>query len=218
MHCSFHLTSGAFTCLSGIRPIGWPVNKNLLHSNLTACTSGTSVSVIWPTFPSRNMLPWFTFWPVGADSLISMSTDRLLELSLISCNFKSSVLKNSSKINCFKFFRSLYKIINKEERSFCEPTMWCKHTIRTQLKNLDLRVPLTETETDKMATVFNGIGVSVQYEHLNTALYKQFFIGLSLGLGLCQCKCSTWERSHAINTACIELCGGVHTALRHESH
>ena len=51
---------------------------------------------------------------------------------------------------------------------------------------------LTETETDKMATVFNGIGVSVQYEHLNTVVYKQFFIGLSL----CQCKCSARERSH----------------------
>ena len=37
---------------------------------------------------------------------------------------------------------------------------------------------LTETEIDKMATILNGICVSVQYEHLLTILCKPFFIGL----------------------------------------
>ena len=39
---------------------------------------------------------------------------------------------------------------------------------------------LTESETDKMATVPNDISVFVQYEHLNTILQKQFFE---------ECKC-----------------------------
>ena len=44
----------------------------------------------------------------------------------------------------------------------------------------------TETETDEMATVPNGISVSEQSEHLHTILYSPFFIGY--GLGLCQCE------------------------------
>ena len=32
----------------------------------------------------------------------------------------------------------------------------------------------TETKTDKMATIPNGISVSVQYEYLHTILYKLF--------------------------------------------
>ena len=42
------------------------------------------------------------------------------------------------------------------------------------------RLTETEWETDKMATVPNGISVSVQYEHLHTVLCKPFFIGLVL--------------------------------------
>ena len=37
---------------------------------------------------------------------------------------------------------------------------------------------LTETDANKLAAVPNGISVLVQYEHLHTILYKQFFIGL----------------------------------------
>ena len=39
-----------------------------------------------------------------------------------------------------------------------------------------------------MATILNGIGVSVRYEHLHTILYKSSFIGLSIAVGLCQCE------------------------------
>ena len=35
-----------------------------------------------------------------------------------------------------------------------------------------------ETDSNKLASVPNGISVLVQYEHLHTILYKQFFIGL----------------------------------------
>ena len=42
----------------------------------------------------------------------------------------------------------------------------------------------TETEIDIMATVPNGIGVSVQYKHLRTILCKPF----SVGIGLYQCE------------------------------
>ena len=43
-----------------------------------------------------------------------------------------------------------------------------------------------QIENDKMATVSNGIGVAVQYEHLHTIISLQFFIGL--GICLCQCE------------------------------
>ena len=33
----------------------------------------------------------------------------------------------------------------------------------------------TETETDKVVTVSNGIGASVQCEHLHTILFKPFY-------------------------------------------
>ena len=33
---------------------------------------------------------------------------------------------------------------------------------------------ITESETDAMATIPNGIGVSVQYENLHTNMYKSF--------------------------------------------
>ena len=54
---------------------------------------------------------------------------------------------------------------------------------------------LTETESDngtethKMATVFNGISVSVQFKYIHTILYKQFFV--VLGLCLCERSLST---------------------------
>ena len=35
-----------------------------------------------------------------------------------------------------------------------------------------------------MATVPNGISVSVKYEHLYTILFKPFFIGLGIGLSV----------------------------------
>ena len=43
-----------------------------------------------------------------------------------------------------------------------------------------------------MATVPNGISVSVQYKPLHTilhkiSLYKPFIVGLCIGLGICQC-------------------------------
>ena len=35
---------------------------------------------------------------------------------------------------------------------------------------------LTQTEIDKLATVPNGIGVSLQYEHFHIILYKPFLL------------------------------------------
>ena len=37
---------------------------------------------------------------------------------------------------------------------------------------------------DRMATVPNGIAISMQYEDFHTILYKSFSIGLGVGLGL----------------------------------
>ena len=42
-----------------------------------------------------------------------------------------------------------------------------------------------ETQTNKMATVPNVINVSVQYEHLNTVLYKPFLsVSVSVSVGV----------------------------------
>ena len=42
-----------------------------------------------------------------------------------------------------------------------------------------------ETETNKMVTVPNVINVSVQYEHLNTVLYKPFLsVSVSVSVGV----------------------------------
>ena len=42
----------------------------------------------------------------------------------------------------------------------------------------------TQTESNKMAAVPNGIGVSMQYKRLHKILYKPIFI--SLGLSKCE--------------------------------
>ena len=39
-----------------------------------------------------------------------------------------------------------------------------------------------------MATVSNGIAISMQYEHFHTILFKPFSIGLGIGLRRCQCE------------------------------